>query len=85
MKRLHADRALRLFGLLLPLGLCACADMTAVEDSPPTSSQLHRDYDKTLTKSEQQAVISDLQSATAKKEGEADAENDPSSEADNTN
>ena len=85
MKRLHACRGLHLFSLLLPLGLCACADTLAVEESPPTSAQLQRSYDKTLTKSEQQAVISDLQSATAKKEGEADAENDPSSEADNTN
>ena len=46
----------------------------AVEDSPPSSKVLQRDYDKTLTKDERQAVITDLQSATAKKEGESDTE-----------
>ena len=59
--------ALRLSAVLLLLGLSACA---GVEDSPLSSSQLQRQYDKTLTKTEQQAVISDLQGATAKKEGE---------------
>src|SRR5262245_57582086 len=60
--------ALRLSSVLLLLGLSACA---AVEDSPLSSSQLQRQYDKTLTKTEQQAVISDLQSTTSKKENEA--------------
>ncbi|MET0840808.1 MAG: hypothetical protein ABWX95_01585 [Methyloceanibacter sp.] len=58
---------LRLSAVLLLLGLSACA---GVEDSPLSSTQLQRQYDKTLTKTEQQAVISDLQGATAKKEGE---------------
>lgn len=45
--------------------------MLTSEASPPSSRQLQREYDKTLTKDEQQAVISDLQSATEKKQGEA--------------
>jgi hypothetical protein len=75
--------ALRLSAVLLLLGLSGCA---GVEDSPLSSSQLQRQYDKTLTKTEQKAVISDLQSATAKKEGDTGEEdNDPASESDNTN
>jgi hypothetical protein len=73
MLRAHFS-ALRLSALLLVFGLSACADTMAVEDSPPTSTQLQRHYDKTLTKAEQQAVISDMQSATAKKQDEADKE-----------
>ena len=78
--------ALRLSAVLLLLGLSACASF---EDSPLSSSQLQRQYDKTLTKTEQQAVISDLQGAAAKKEGEGGekdgAENDAATEDDNTN
>jgi hypothetical protein len=92
MRHVHPP-ALRLSGVLLLLGLSACA---AVEDSPLSSSQLQRQYDKTLTKTEQQAVISDLQGATTKKEGEKageggekagddGADNDPATESDNTN
>ena len=87
--------AIRLSGVLLLLGLSACA--SGVEDSPLSSTELQRQYDKTLTKTEQQAVISDLQGATAKKEGEKEgesgekkagddgADNDPATESDNTN
>ena len=64
---------LRLTAILLTLGLSACADTLAVKDSPPSSSQLQRQYDKTLSKAEQQAVISDLQGATAKKEAGGEA------------
>jgi len=78
--------ALRLSAVLLLLGLSACA---GVEDSPLSSSQLQRQYDKTLTKTEQQAVISDLQGATAKKEGKGGekdgAENDAATEDDDIN
>jgi hypothetical protein len=51
---------------LLPLGLSACADTLTSKES---STTLQRDYDKTLTESEKKAVIDDMQSATAKKEG----------------
>lgn len=78
--------ALRLSAVLLLLGLSDCASF---EDSPLSSSQLQRQYDKTLTKTEQQAVISDLQGATAKKEGKGGekdgAENDAATEDDDTN
>jgi hypothetical protein len=76
----HVYPALRLSALLL--GLSACA---GVEDSPLSSSQLQRQYDKTLTKTEQKAVISDLQGATAKKEGDTGEDNDPARESDSTN
>jgi uncharacterized membrane protein YgcG len=65
---------LRLLAVLLPLGLCACADTLTANDPVPSSSQLRRDYDKTLTKEEKKAVISDLQSETAKNQGEADSD-----------
>jgi hypothetical protein len=75
--------ALRFSAVVLLLGLSACA---AVEDSPLSSSQLQRQYHKTLTKTEQQAVISDLQSATPKKENEAGGEAPAGAESeDNTN
>ncbi len=60
MPRPHARSFLPFLALPLLLGLCACADTMTSEDSPPTSRQLQRDYDKTLTKAEQEAVISDL-------------------------
>src|SRR5262245_21827366 len=81
MRHVHPP-ALRFSAVLLLLGLSACA---AVEDSPLSSSQLQRQYDKTLTKTEQQAVISDLQSATSKKEGDTGGDNDPATESDHTN
>ena len=78
--------ALRLYAVLLLPGLSDCASF---EDSPLSSSELQRQYDKTLTKTEQQAVISDLQGATAKKGGEGGekngAENDAATEDENTN
>jgi len=78
-------RSLRHLCLAICLGLSACADTM---DSPPSSKVLQRDYDKTLSKDERQAVISDLQSATAKKEGESDAEgaaNTAAESGENTN
>ncbi|MGD9502930.1 MAG: hypothetical protein AB7V40_10655 [Methyloceanibacter sp.] len=76
--------ASRLSAVTLLLGLAGCADM-AVKDSPPPSAQLQRQYDKTLTKAEQQAVISDLQKASTTKDEETGAVNDPATEEDNTN
>ena len=58
---------LRLLAILIPLGLSACAD-TLTSQETTSSATLQRQYDKTLTKSEQKAVISDLQSATDKKQ-----------------
>jgi hypothetical protein len=71
MPRMLPGLALRLLVVLLPLGLGACAD-TLTSKETTSSTTLQRDYDKTLTKSEKQAVIDDLQNATAKQQaGEA--------------
>ena len=70
LRSLHGRRSLRLLALALPLGLCACANALTYQASPPPSRQLAHDYDNTLTKSQQQAAISDLQSAAAKKQGD---------------
>jgi hypothetical protein len=59
---------LRLLALLLPLGLGACADALTSGDVA-SSSELQRGYDKTLTKAEQKAAISDLQNAKTKQQG----------------
>jgi hypothetical protein len=56
---------LRLLAVMLPLTLGACAETLTAKDSA-SSATLRRDYDKTLTKAEQKAVIDDM-SATAKK------------------
>jgi hypothetical protein len=61
-----------LFGVIM-LGLAACADTISSSEVTP-SSQLLKEYDKTLTKSEQKAAISDLEAAQAKARGEASPE-----------
>jgi hypothetical protein len=58
--------------VLLP-GLSACSEAVTLSDSPPSSATLQRQYEGALTKAEQEAVISDLKIAAAKK-GEAKAE-----------
>ncbi len=71
MLRMLPELSLRLLAVLLPLGLAACAD-TLTSKETASSATLRRDYDKTLTKSEQKAVIDDMRSATAKpQDGEA--------------
>jgi uncharacterized membrane protein YgcG len=67
---LHGRPFLRLLALALPLGLSACANALTYQASPPASRQLAHDYDNTLTKSQQQAAISDLKSVAAKKQGD---------------
>jgi hypothetical protein len=72
MNRLRSVHgSLRLLALALPLGLSACANALTYQASPPPSRELAKDYDNTLTKSQQQAAISDLQSAAAKKQGDS--------------
>jgi hypothetical protein len=68
MPRIRFGFSLRLLAVLLPLGLGACAD-TLTSKETASSTTLRRDYDKTLTKTEKEAVISDLQNATAKPQG----------------
>ena len=83
MPRLLPGISLRLLAVLLPLGLGACADTLTSKDTA-SSTTLQRDYDKTLTKSEQQAVISDLQNATAKPQGAETSDPTPSTGAQST-
>jgi hypothetical protein len=73
MLRTLPGPGLRLLAVLLTLGLGACAD-TLTSNEVSSSSTLLKDYDKTLTKSEQKAAISDLQGAKAKQQGEAPPE-----------
>jgi hypothetical protein len=49
----------------VPLWLSACADTMRSEETT-SNATLQRQYERTLSKSEQEAVISDMQSATAK-------------------
>ena len=65
MSRAPSRLWLCLIALLLPLGLGACAD-TVSSGETTSSATLQRQYDNTLTQTERKAVISDLQSATAK-------------------
>jgi hypothetical protein len=55
--------------ILLSLGLSACAD-TLTSKETKSSATLQRDYENTLTKSEKDQAISDLQAAKAKQQGE---------------
>jgi hypothetical protein len=50
-----------MLAVLLPLGLGACADTMTSGEPVASSTTLLRDYDKTLTKSEQKQAISDLE------------------------
>jgi hypothetical protein len=56
-----------MLAVLLPLGLSACAD-TLTSEETKSSTALRREYDKTLTTAEKQAVINDLQNAQAKQQ-----------------
>jgi hypothetical protein len=71
--------SLRLLALIVPLTLGACADTLTAKDSV-SSATLRRDYDKTLTKAEQKAVIDDM-SAAAKKNDPAAGGQTASTEA----
>ena len=66
MPRWPSGSLLRLLTVLLPIGLSACAD-TLTSKETQSSTTLQRGYDKTLTKAEQKAAISDLQNAAMKK------------------
>jgi uncharacterized membrane protein YgcG len=80
MLRTLPSFALRFLALLVPLGLGACAETISSNEVTP-SSQLLKDYDKTLTKSEQKAAISDLEAAQAKARGESGSEPTGSTDA----
>ncbi len=68
MIRQHHHALPGLIGIALFLGLSACSEAVTLSDSPPSSAALQRQYEGALTKAEQEAVISDLQKAAAKKD-----------------
>lgn len=57
---------LRAGAVLGVLALPACTD-TISGSAPPSSSELLRDYDKTLTKDQQKAVIGEMQAEAERK------------------
>ena len=65
--------SLRLLAVAVPLWLSACADTMRSEETT-SNATLQRQYERTLSKSEQEAVISDMQSATAKAKPENTAQ-----------
>jgi hypothetical protein len=79
MPHLLLRSSLRLVAVLLPLALGACAD-TLTSKETTSSATLRREYDKTLTKAEQKAVIDDM-NAAAKKSDPAAAGQTASTEA----
>jgi hypothetical protein len=69
MLRMLPQLASRLLAALVPLALAACADtLTSGQPSMVSNAELQRDYDKTMTKTEQAAAISDLAEEKAKQE-----------------
>src|SRR5262249_49592675 len=60
MLRMLPRLALRLLAALVPLALAGCVDALTSGQPVATNAQLQRDYDKTMTKTEQAAAISDL-------------------------
>jgi hypothetical protein len=68
MLRMLSRFALRILTALVPLVLGACAD-TLINGKPVASNaELQREYDKTMTKTEQAAAISDLAQEKARQE-----------------
>jgi hypothetical protein len=65
MPHLLLRSSLRLVAVLLPFALGGCAD-TLTSKETASSATLRRDYDKTLTKAEQKAVIDDMNAAAKK-------------------
>ena len=68
MLRMLPRLALRLLAALVPLALAGCADALTSGQPVATNAQLQRDYDKTMTKTEQAAAISDLAQEKLKQE-----------------
>lgn len=71
MLRILPRFSLPMLAVLLPLGLGACADTMTSGEPVTSNTELLRGYDKTLTKTEQKAVISELQNEQAKRQGAA--------------
>ncbi len=58
--------ALRGGAVLVLLALPGCTD-TISSSAPPSSNELLRDYDRTLTQDEQKAVIGEMQAEAQRK------------------
>jgi hypothetical protein len=61
MLRMLPRFAFRILAVLTPLSLAACADTVNSGQPLASNSELQRQYDKTMTKSEQAQAISDLE------------------------
>jgi hypothetical protein len=61
MLRMLLRLALRILAVLTPLALAACADTVNSGQPLASNSELQRQYDKTMTKTEQADAISDLE------------------------
>ena len=57
-----------MLAVLVPLGLAACADTLSSGRPLASNSELQRQYDKTLTKSERDSAISDLEQEKRRQE-----------------
>jgi len=63
------------------LPLAGCAESVATGESSQRFTELMKPYDKTLTKAEQKAAISELQNAQVKHDGDGAAEGAAATEA----
>jgi hypothetical protein len=68
MLRMLSRFALRILTALVPLALGACADTLTNGKPLVSNAELQREYDKTMTKTEQAAAISDLAQEKARQE-----------------
>jgi len=68
MLRMLSRFALRTLSALVPLVLGACADTLTNGKPIASNAELQREYDKTMTKTEQAAAISDLAQEKARQE-----------------
>ena len=68
MLRMLPRFALRVLAALVPLALGACAGTLTNGQPIASNAELQREYDKTMTKTEQAAAISDLAQEKARQE-----------------
>jgi hypothetical protein len=68
MQSMLSRFALRILAALVPLALGACADTLTNGKPIASNAELQREYDKTMTKTEQAAAISDLAQEKARQE-----------------
>jgi hypothetical protein len=68
MLRMPPRLTIPILAVLVPLGLAACADTLNSGKPLASNSELQRQYDKTLTKSERETAISDLEQEKRRQE-----------------